>query len=184
MYAPKSHAARSAVPARGGDRAGDSSERAPPQAVSCLLQLLALTFYLAGRREQRGPRLAGAPSPSASRLSSLLVYAAGHTSASWLLYPACRKNKWGSRIYITALVRSSSCATQFIYLKCTVTCLLVYSGSCCHHGRFCGVSITPSSPRTISSHSPLFPLARKNSTKEASGETVLTGDILRNNYLT
>lgn len=72
--------------------------------------------YLVGRPEQRGPRLAGALSPSASRLSSPLVCAAGHMSVSWLLSPECHKKRGKPGLLnITAFVRWSSCTIQFTY---------------------------------------------------------------------
>lgn len=70
---------------------GNSRHEAPTGATSCLMQLLVLPFYLVGRQEPHGPHLAGALSPSASQLSSLLAYAAGHMSTSLLLYP-----EWGN----------------------------------------------------------------------------------------
>lgn len=52
-----------------------------------------LPSHLVGRREPRGPRPAGAPSPVASRRSSRRAYAAAHTSASLLWHPEGCKNE-------------------------------------------------------------------------------------------
>lgn len=38
-------------------------------------------------------------------------------------------------LFVTALTRYNSHTIQFMHLKCTIRCLLVYSGLCSHHHR-------------------------------------------------